>query len=82
VGSIAMLPLVALIVVPLGKLAEWLGLVNRATMRGDVASNLVIVGMLTMWLIVGTAIGVGLLYVSIRKPQKVGLQPQTSDRAV
>jgi DNA-binding CsgD family transcriptional regulator len=82
VGSVAMLPLVALIVVPLGKLAEWLGLVNRATMPGDVASNLVIIGMLGMWLIVATAIGIGLLYVSIRKPQRVGLQPQTSDRAV
>jgi DNA-binding CsgD family transcriptional regulator len=77
VGSVAMLPLVALLIVPLGKLAEWLGLVNRATMPGDVASNLVIIAMLGMWLIVGTAIGIGLLYLSIREPQKAGLQPQS-----
>ena len=44
------------------------GLINRATMPGDVASTLVLIGMLGMWLIVGTAIGIGLLYVAIEKP--------------
>ena len=79
VGSVAMLPLVALLIVPIGKLAEWLGLVNRETMPGDVASSLVIVGMLLMWLLVGAAIGIGLLFLSIRRPQA---QRQAADHGL
>jgi DNA-binding CsgD family transcriptional regulator len=78
-GSVTMLPLVALILVPLGKLAEWLGLVNRATLSTDVASTLVLIGMLGMWLLVGTAIGIGLLYISIKTPH---VQMQATEHAV
>lgn len=73
-GAFAMLPLTALVVYPLGKLAEWLGLVNRAAISNDVASTLVYVAMIIMWLIVGTAIGTMLLYVAIKRPKQADIQ--------
>jgi DNA-binding CsgD family transcriptional regulator len=81
-GAFAMLPLVVIIVLPLGKLAEWIGLVDRSTISSEVASTLVTSAMLVMWLIVGTAIGSMLLFVSIKKTKQVEIQRQASEHGL
>jgi hypothetical protein len=74
VGAIVMLPLTACIAAPLGKLVEWLGLINRATTPDRVASILVTTSMLEMWLIEESVIGTLLLYLTIRKPGRADFQ--------
>ena len=81
-GAFAMLPLVVIIVLPLGKLAEWIGLIDRSTISSQVASTVVTIAMLVMWLIVGTAIGIMLLFVTIKKSKQVEIQRQASEHGL
>jgi DNA-binding CsgD family transcriptional regulator len=75
-SPIAILPLMGFVVLPLGKLAEGIGLINRSTMSSDVATTLAIIAMMAIWVIVGIGIGIILLSVSIKKPeQKVSQTP-------
>jgi DNA-binding CsgD family transcriptional regulator/riboflavin transporter FmnP len=69
-GSLMMLPITVVVVLPLGKLAESLGLVDRAAMSIDVASTLVYTAMIAIWLIVGIVIGILLLSVTITKSRQ------------
>jgi DNA-binding CsgD family transcriptional regulator len=71
-GSLAMLPLTVVIVYPIGKLAEWLGLVDRATIPNGVAETLVYGSMLGFWLIVGIITGIMLLFLTIKKTRESG----------
>ena len=66
-GAFAMFPLIGLVVYPLAKLAQRVGLIDPSAISADVASTLMIVAMLVLWLIVGIAIGAGLLFLSIRR---------------
>jgi DNA-binding CsgD family transcriptional regulator len=80
-SPISILPLMGIVVLPLGKLAEWMGLINRSTMSSDVATTLAILAMITLWLAVGVVIGIMLLFVTIKKPeQKVSQMPVTEHR--
>ncbi len=80
-GAFAMIPLVGLVLYPLGKLAEGLGLINRSVISTNVTSTLVIAAMLVLWLVVGVAIGMVLLFASIEKPgQKVTQTPAPEHR--
>jgi hypothetical protein len=79
--AFAMIPLVGLVLYPLGKLAERLGLINRSAIPTEVTSALVIAAMLAMWLTVAVAIGYMLLFVTIEKPgQKVSRPPTPEHR--
>jgi len=61
VGAFAMIPLVAVVVYPLGKFAEWIGLIHRAAFSTELTSGLVIVATLVMWLLAGAVLGILLL---------------------
>jgi DNA-binding CsgD family transcriptional regulator len=67
-SPISILPLMGFVVLPLGKLAEWMGFINRSTMSSDVSTTLAITVMMAIWLIVGTAMGTMLLFLTIKKP--------------
>jgi DNA-binding CsgD family transcriptional regulator len=60
------IPLMILIVLPAGKLAERFGIIDPATMPGKVASDLTMTAMLILWLVVGAAIGITALLLSIK----------------
>jgi len=80
-SPIAILPLMGFVVLPLGKLVEWFGLINRSTMSGAVATTLAITAMITIWLVLGITLGIMLLYVTIKKPeQKVSRTPAPEHR--
>jgi NhaP-type Na+/H+ and K+/H+ antiporter len=81
-GAFAMLPLTVIIAVPLGKLAERLGLINRAAMPSYLASMLVITSMLVMWLIVGTVVGSMLLYVTVKRPGQADIQRHAAEHGL
>jgi hypothetical protein len=81
-GAFAMLPLVAAVVYPLGKLAERLGLINRAAIPTDVTSTLVIVSMLALWLIVGTAVGILALHVRLSRTNPPALPLPASEHSL
>ncbi len=72
-SPIAILPLMGFVVLPLGKLVEWIGLINRSAMTSDTATTLAVTAMLAIWLIVGTAIGAMLLYVTVKRPGQAEL---------
>ena len=75
-SPIAILPLMRFIVLPVGKLAEWIGLIDPSTMSSEVATTLAIITMTTLWLVVGITIGIMFLFVTIKKPeQKVSQTP-------
>ena len=78
-SPIAILPLMGFVVLPLGKLAEWMGLFDRAALSKDAATTLAIIAMITIWLFLGIAIGVMSLFVSIRKPGQSMLQTSASE---
>lgn len=73
-GLLMIMPLIWSVVLPLGYLAEGLGIIDPATMPGAVADNLVAILMLTIWLVVGSGIGVALLFLTFRKPEQVVAQ--------
>ena len=78
----AIMPVVLITVYPLGKLVEWLGLIDRATLPGELASNIVTAAMLGIWLIIGSAIGAILLFVTIGKPAQPELKSPASRHAL
>jgi DNA-binding CsgD family transcriptional regulator len=61
------IPLMLIVVLPLGKLAAWFGLIDPATMSNEVATILGKTAMAAIWLIVGLMIGITSLFVTIRK---------------
>jgi DNA-binding CsgD family transcriptional regulator len=70
-SPLTILPLMGFIVLPLAKLAEWLGLANRDTISNDTATAIAIILMLVIWFMVGVLIGGVLLFVSLQKPRKI-----------
>ena len=73
------MPLMLTVVVPLGKLAEWVGLIDPSTMPGEVATILATTIMIAIWLIVGLTIGLTSLFVTIKKPEPPIVQRRTSE---
>ncbi len=69
-SPISILPLMGFVVLPLGKLADWMGLINLSTLPSDAATTLATIAMLALWLVVGIAIGIVLLFVTIKKPEQ------------
>jgi DNA-binding CsgD family transcriptional regulator len=80
-SPITILPLMGFVVFPVGKFAEWIGLIDPSTMSRDVATTLAITAMITVWLVVGITIGIMFLFVTIQKPeQKVSQTPAPEHR--
>jgi DNA-binding CsgD family transcriptional regulator len=77
-GSILMLPLTVAVIYPLGKLAEALGLVNRAAISTGTTSTLLYAAMLGIWLITGIAAGTLLLHLSLHRSRTVDVHRQVS----
>ena len=75
------IPLMFIVVLPLGKLAEWLGLIDPATMPSNVATLLTAITMMAILLIVGLTIGMTLLFVTIKKPEPPMDQPHASENS-
>jgi DNA-binding CsgD family transcriptional regulator len=73
-GALTMIPLVGFVVYPLAKLAESIGLINRAAIPTNVTSTLVILLMLLAWLLVGTAVGIAGLFIGFKRPQPAAHQ--------
>jgi DNA-binding CsgD family transcriptional regulator len=72
----AIIPLMFIVVLPVGKFVERLGFIDASTMSKDIATTLAITAMIGLWLIVGITIGSIWLYVTIKKPgQKVVQSP-------
>ncbi|MFO3796341.1 MAG: helix-turn-helix domain-containing protein [Anaerolineales bacterium] len=69
-------PLMMFVVLPIGKLAEWLGMIDPATMPNDVATNLTMIAMIAIWLFVGIFIGIVLLFLTFKKPEQANVQAQ------
>jgi DNA-binding CsgD family transcriptional regulator len=78
-SPISILPLMGFIVLPLGKLAEWMGLINRTTISSNAATTLAITAMIAIWLAVGIAIGIILLFVTIKKTEQKISQMTVAD---
>jgi DNA-binding CsgD family transcriptional regulator len=76
------IPLMLVLVLPIGKFAERLGLIDAATMPSDVAITLSTIIMITMWFVVGVTIGITLLFVTIRKPEEKDFHEQTSEHTL
>lgn len=76
------IPLMLFVVLPIGKLAEWFGIIDPATMSNDVGTTVTMTAMAGLWLIVGTAIGVVSLFVAFKKPEPIVIQPQTSEHGL
>jgi hypothetical protein len=72
----AIIPLMFIIVLPLGKLAERLGFIDPATMSSDLAATLTMTAMTGLWLVVGITVGIALLFVTIKKPEQTVMQAQ------
>jgi DNA-binding CsgD family transcriptional regulator len=76
------IPLMLIIVLPLGKLAEWFGLIDPSTMSPDVATLWATIIMTAIWLVVGITIGIMLLFVTIKKPEPPIVQPHVSENSL
>lgn len=76
------IPLMLIVVLPVGKLAEWFGLIDPSTMSNDVATTLAMIAMTGLWLIVGITIGIVLLFVTIKKPKQTVIQPHVSEHGL
>ena len=69
-APLSILPLMGMVVLPFGKVAEALGLVNRAALSNEAIMAIAITCMLLVWLVVGALVGTVLLFISIHKPGK------------
>jgi DNA-binding CsgD family transcriptional regulator len=75
------IPLMIIVVLPLGKVAAWFGLIDPATMSPEVASLLTKTAVAAIWMIVGLTIGITLLFVSIKKPEPPMVQPHAPENS-
>lgn len=78
----SIIPLMMIVVLPIGKLADWLGLIEPSTMSKDVATTLAMTAMTGLWLIVGITAGIVLLFVAIKKPEQTVIQPHVSEHGL
>lgn len=70
-SPVTILPLMGFVVLPLGKFAEKVGIINAATMTSSTAETLAIIAFIGVWLISGTAIGILTSLISFNKTQSV-----------
>jgi DNA-binding CsgD family transcriptional regulator/predicted membrane protein len=75
----AIVPLMLLVVLPIGKLAERFGMIDPATMSNNVATTLAMLAMTAIWLFVGVGIGIILLFLKFKKHAVVANQVRVSE---
>jgi ascorbate-specific PTS system EIIC-type component UlaA len=78
-SPITIIPLMTMVVLPVGKLAEWIGLIEPSTMPRDVATVLAMIAMTMIWLVVASAIGIVCLSVINKKPKQTVVQPYAAE---
>lgn len=78
----AIIPLMFIVVLPVGKLVEWIGLIDPSTMSSDVATTLAMTAMTAIWLVVGATIGIVLLFVTIKKPEQTIVQTHVPEHCL
>jgi DNA-binding CsgD family transcriptional regulator len=76
------IPLMMAVVIPLGKLAAQVGIIDPSTMPGDIATLWAVIIMTAIWLVVGITIGIMLLFVTIKKSQRLNNQGQASEHGL
>jgi DNA-binding CsgD family transcriptional regulator len=76
------IPLMMFVVIPIGKLAEWLGMIDPVTMPNDVATKLGMTAMIAIWLVVGIFIGIILLFLAFKKPEQASGQAKISEQSL
>lgn len=76
------IPLMMFVVIPIGKLAEWFGMIDPATMPNDIATNLTMIAMIAIWLVVGIFIGTTLLFLAFKKPEQASVQAKISEQSL
>jgi DNA-binding CsgD family transcriptional regulator len=81
-SPITIMPLMMIVVLPIGKLAEWLGLIDPSTMSSDVATLLAMIALTAIWLVTGIIVGIVLLFVTIKKPEQTVVQPHVSEHSL
>jgi hypothetical protein len=70
-SPIAILPVMGIVVYPIGKLAEWAGLIHMSTMSSNIATILATLMMIALWLVLGIMGGVMLLSVTLKKAEQI-----------
>jgi DNA-binding CsgD family transcriptional regulator len=72
------LPLMMIVVIPIGKLAAQLHWIDPSSISAGLAAVLATTIMTAIWLVVGTALGAGLLFASLQRPARMGTQKPIS----
>ncbi len=67
-SSLTIIPLILMVVMPIGKVVEWLGLIN--SVPSAVAAHGAMISMMGIWLLIGLGIGIGLLFLEIKKSKE------------
>ena len=81
-SPLTILPLMLAVVHPVGKLAESVGLLGPATMSNDTTYLLAMSAMTGLWLVVGIAVGIVILFVPTKKTEQAALQPRGSEQGL
>jgi DNA-binding CsgD family transcriptional regulator len=69
-SPLTIVPIILSILLPIGRIADKIGLIDAAQIPGSVATQLTTIVMIAIWLFVAIIIGVVLLFLTIRKPAK------------
>jgi DNA-binding CsgD family transcriptional regulator len=80
-SPLTIIPLMLVVVLPIGKFAEWLGLIDPSTMSNDFATTLAVVVMITVWLVVGEIIGI-IAIGNIKKPERSITPPRIPENGL
>lgn len=75
-------PLMMYVLLPIGKLAQWLGFIDPSRMANDVATRLGMIAMIAIWLLVGSSLGVVSLFLTIIKPEPKVVQTHLSEHSL
>jgi DNA-binding CsgD family transcriptional regulator len=76
------IPLMMAVVIPLGRLAAQVGIIDPSTMPSGIATLWATIIMTIIWLVVGITIGIMLLFVTIKKSQRLDDHRQASEHGL
>lgn len=75
-SPLGIIPIMTVIVLPLGNIATQFGIINPATIPSGLATLWAIIIMTAVWFVFGISMGVMLLFLTIRKPSQMDNQPK------
>ncbi|MBI5351649.1 MAG: helix-turn-helix transcriptional regulator [Chloroflexi bacterium] len=76
------IPLMMAVVIPLGRLAAQVGIINPSTMPGGLATLWATIIMTGIWLVAGITIGTTLLFMMTKRSQRMNGQIQASEHGL